>query len=227
MSRNNSRHFDDFFNNKNENVNPTALALPNTDNNASNDNVQEISQAFGQLMSPFKEMDNFFGNSKINSMLSPFDTENMEKRMQKMMDDSFNTNNGNNPNSYSYCHSSITKFDDKGQKYQKTHSITKGPNGIKQEKKTLDDRDQELKQMSLGQHIKNRGVEVEKTRKGATNPITTKRNIYGMEENQVEDFHKDWEKAVGASSGLLNIGMGGSRERQNVERSLRNRALKY
>ena len=81
--------------------------------------------------------------------------------------------------------------------------------------------------MSLGQHIKNRGVEVEKTRKGANNPITTKRNIYGMEENQVEDFHKDWEKAVGASSGLLNIGMGGSRERQNVERSLRNRALKY
>merc|ERR1712048_936936 len=88
MSRNNSRHFDDFFNNKNENVNRTALALPNTDNNPPNDNVQEISQAFGQLMSPFKEMDNFFGNSKMNSMLSPFDTENMEKRMQKMMDDS-------------------------------------------------------------------------------------------------------------------------------------------
>jgi len=112
-----------------------------------------------------------------------------------------------NPDGYSFCHSSVTKFDEKGQKYQKTHTLNRGPDGLKEEKKTLDDRDEQLKQMSLGQYIHERGVETEKTKRGS-NPIETKRTLHHLQDEQVGGFEKEWKDKVGASSGLLNIGFG-------------------
>merc|ERR1712188_57684 len=146
----NNNHFNEFFNTEQKAI------------TTNNEFDQQLSKKFGSLMSPFDHMDTFFKNPENSLMNFSKELENTDSK------------------SYCYSHSSVTKFDEKGQKYQKTHSITTGPDGVKQEKKTLEDRDEKLKQMSLGQHIKNRGIEVEKTRRGGvTAPIETKRNLYG------------------------------------------------
>merc|ERR1739848_226516 len=125
----------------------------------------------------------------------------------KMDLEKMSKNAANSQNGYTHCHSSVIKFDEKGQKYKKTHTISTGPNGVKQEQKTIEDRDEKYKEMMLGNHIKNRGLEIEKSKKG-DNPISTRRNIIGMTEEELPEFEKDWSKVVGTSSGLLNIGYG-------------------
>merc|ERR1712157_437442 len=107
-----------------------------------------------------------------------------------------------------YYHSSIQHFDEKGQKFSKTHTVSQGLNGVKEERKTLTDREQELKRMSLGQYIYDRGVETEKTRRGKHGNIQTKRTLHKIAEDEVKEFENEWK---GASSGLLNIGMGSDR----------------
>merc|ERR1712183_682476 len=105
-----------------------------------------------------------------------------------------------------------------GKKFEKTHTLNKGPGGVKEERKTLTDRDEELKKMSLGQYINERGVEVEKSQRGK-NPIETRRTLHKIgTEEEVKEFENEWK---GASSGLLNIGMGNGRSEKN-HRSVKN-----
>jgi len=126
----------------------------------------------------------------------------------------------NNPNGYSFCHSSVTKFDDKGKKYQKTHTLNRGPDGLKEERKTLEDRDEALKQMSLGQYIHERGIETEKTKRGAQ-PIETRRTLHHMNDDQVSGFESEWKEKAGACSGLMNIGFGYESKRAGNHRRLK------
>lgn len=163
--------------------------------------MKQLTQGMDKAFHDFGDLDiskdKFLARNKIGQVLGDYDPSKQGPHSK---------------NGYSHCYSSMTQFDDKGKKMQKTHAVTTGPDGVRQEKKTLEDRDKELKQMSLGQHIKTRGVEVEKTKKGSA-PIETKRTLHGIDESQVGKFEKDWSKAVGASSGLLNIGMGGGQNR--------------
>merc|ERR1711953_284716 len=185
----NDQQFNDFFSRPNE-----KSLMP-----------KELSKNFDSLMK-FPKMDQqmqeMMGLMNTNLKDLNLDANQLSQKLSKDV--------SKNENGYSFVHTSITKFDDKGQKYKKTHSLTTGPDGVKQEQKTLEDRDQQYKEMKLGNHIKNRGIEIEKSKK-ADQPIQTKKNVYGMDpssQEQMQGFEKDWEKAVGASSGLLNIGYG-------------------
>lgn len=192
-----SKQFDDFF--ANSSADDIKSIMPK--------NMLSFPQHFDQMM---EQMDKNFGTLMPKmSELTKGDGfgkfPDMEKLSQEMTKQGLN--GGQNNKGYTHCHSSFTTFDQKGKKYQKTHTVTTGPDGVKQEQKTLEDRDKEYKEMMLGNHIKSRGIEIEKSKTG-NQPIQTKRNLIGLQENEVASFEKDWSKHVGASSGLLNIGMG-------------------
>ena len=191
-------HFNEFFNQK--------QLIP-----SNNNDLDKMMQPFNKLL----KMPNFPDLEK--EMQSMQNIQNMKMTMPDIseMSKNFQNKNGKESNGYSYFHSSVSNFDEKGQKYKKTHTLTTGPDGVKQEKKTLEDRDQKYKEMMLGNHIKNRGIEIEKSRRGGEQAdIKTTRKVIGMDENdecEMKKFDEDWGKAVAASSGLLNIGMGGGR----------------
>merc|ERR1712066_66047 len=103
-------------------------------------------------------MPDFFGK-RMNELMKFNDdfvkSGNMDDMMKKFSGGQMDSN------SNSYCYSSMSTFDNKGKKYEKTHSIAKTADGLKEERKTIDDRDEQLKQMSIGQYINDRGVETQ------------------------------------------------------------------
>ena len=112
---------------------------------------------------PTENFDDFFSNSLANRddfMRDPF--AEMQKRFDQLMPfsmDKFpmdsmlaNFDSKNLPaGGKSYFHSSIQTFDDKGKKYEKTHSIARSGD-LKEERKTEEDRDEELRKMAIGQY---------------------------------------------------------------------------
>merc|ERR1719186_745723 len=102
--------------------------------------MQQMFSNFDDLMKPMSDLTNF----------------------SKTHDFSDISNLPNNSNGHSYFHSSVQHFDEKGKKFEKTHTLNKGPGGVKEERKTLTDREEELKKMSLGQYINERGVKEER-----------------------------------------------------------------
>merc|ERR1711953_790596 len=117
----NDQQFNDFFSRPNE-----KSLMP-----------KELSKNFDSLMK-FPKMDQqmqeMMGLMNTNLKDLNLDANQLSQKLSKDV--------SKNENGYSFVHTSMTKFDDKGQKYKKTHSlITTGPDGVKQEQKTLEDRD--------------------------------------------------------------------------------------
>merc|ERR1711972_154887 len=92
-----------------------------------------------------------FMQKQMNSMFSSFGD--LMKPMADFSKFEDLTKLPDNPNGHSFYHSSVQHFDEKGKKYEKTHTLNKGPGGVKEERKTETKRDEELKRMSLGQYI--------------------------------------------------------------------------
>merc|ERR1711972_291037 len=207
--------FDDFFEGRNEDNNQVIdvpFSHKNLSRNTENQKVQKASNKETAIQHPHDFMQN-----QMNSMFSSFGD--LMKPMTDFSKFDDLSKLPDNPNSHSFYHSSVQHFDEEGKKYEKTHTLNKGPGGVKEERKTETKRDEELKRMSLGQYINERGVETEKTKRGR-GPIETKRTLHKIgTEEEVKKFENEWR---GASSGLLNIGMGNGRRDGRSNRRIKN-----
>jgi len=201
----NSRQFNDFFDGKNR------AGVPfSHENLVRNGQPKPPVSSMSSIMNQKTEFARFSGKiPEISNIGIP-----MISKLDSIHNIGINQKLDHNQNRHSFHHSSVQHFDGQGKKYEKTHTLSQAPGGIKEERTTLHDRDQELKEMSIGQYIHERGVETEKSRRG-NGAIQSSRVLHGIEnEEQVERFSSDWK---GASAGLMNIGEG----KERLERSYR------
>ena len=192
----NSRQFNDFFDGKNR------AGVPfSHENLVRNGHPKKPVSGMTDIMKPLTEFAKFAGEiPEISNIGIPMISK----------PDSIH-----NPNAHSFYHSSVQHFDGQGKKYEKTHTLNQAPGGVKEERKTLHDRDEQLKEMSIGQYINERGVKTDKIRRG-NGAIQSSRVLHGIEnEEEVERFSSDWK---GASAGLLNIGEGNERSERSYRR---------
>jgi len=205
----NSRQFNDFFDGKNRAGVP--FSHENLVKNSGRNGQPKPVSGMNGIMKPLTEFARFAGEiPEISNIGIP-----MISKLDSVHNIGINQKLDHNQNGHSFYHSSVQHFDGQGKKYEKTHTLNQAPGGVKEERKTLHDRDEELKEMSIGQYIHERGVETEKSRRG-NGAIQSSRVLHGIgNEEEVERFSSDWK---GASAGLLNIGEGNERSERSYRR---------
>lgn len=108
---------------------------------------------------------------------------------------------GNNGSFYSS--QSVISFSGNGaqpQVYEETHMNRVGPNGVREERKTVRDSRSGLQQMSIGRHINERGHVIEKKKNRYTGDEEENNEYINIDEEEAPVFNEEWNRASMASA---------------------------
>lgn len=103
----------------------------------------------------------------------------------------------------SYYSSSVISFNGNGsqpQVYQETRSNRIGPNGVREEQKTVRDSRSGLQQMTIGRHIGDRGHVIERKRYNHTGDEEENNEFINIEEEEAPQFNQEFNNMMASTS---------------------------
>lgn len=117
-------------------------------------------------------------------------------------------------NGHSYSSSTVVSMtsgpDGRPQVYKATQSTRTAPGGVKETQKTVCDSRTGTKKMAIGHHIGDRAHIIEREQNMRSGDQEERQDFINIEEDEAEDFNKEWETKARARSDLpLRIGSGG------------------
>lgn len=146
-----------------------------------------------QRSNPFALMHQMMGN--MDSMFRP-----------NFGADPFSMAGGNiinaSPNSEVYSSSSMITYSSGGEGgrpkvFQQSKQMRQGPGGVKETREMVRDSERGIEQMAIGHHIGERShvIERKKTRDGEIEEVV---NLENLDDNDVNEFNKEFEERIGA-----------------------------
>ena len=130
-------------------------------------------------------------------MISPFGG--MPNMMQMMQQ-----NNGMPNGSSSFMQSSFVSYSSDGvnppQVVEQTHMNRYGPDGVKEERRTMRDSRTGVQKMSIGRHIDERGHVMERSRNHHTGEEEENNEFINIEEEEAPQFQQEWSNRMGSGS---------------------------
>lgn len=141
-------------------------------------------------MSPFNALTPF-GHGPFMSPLNQF--QNM------MQQQSFGMPNSNGS---SFVSSSFVSFSSDGSNpprvYQETKMNQIGPNGVREERHSVQDSHTGLQKMKIGRHIQDRGHVIEKSKNRYTGDEEENNEFINIEEEEADQFQNEWSSRMNA-----------------------------
>ncbi|XP_049826416.1 myeloid leukemia factor isoform X2 [Aethina tumida] len=126
-----------------------------------------------------------------------------------------------NPSSHSSFSSSSTVIsmtsgpDGRPQVYKATSSTRVAPGGIKETQRTVTDTRSGTKKMAIGHHIGDRAHIIEKEQNMHTGDREERQDFINLDEDEAEDFNKEWETKTRNRSEIPRITGSSSRNRHS------------
>lgn len=116
--------------------------------------------------------------------------------------------------SHSYSSSTVVSMtsgpDGRPQVYKATSSTRTAPGGIKETQKTVCDSRTGTKKMAIGHHIGERAHIIEREHNLHSGDQEERQDFINIEEDEAEDFNKEWETRTRPRSEIPRITAGGS-----------------
>ncbi|XP_019771574.1 myeloid leukemia factor isoform X2 [Dendroctonus ponderosae] len=106
--------------------------------------------------------------------------------------------------------------DGRPQVYKETSSTKVAPGGIKETQRTVTDSVSGTKKMEIGHHIGDRAHIIEKEQNLHTGDREEREDFINLDEEQAEDFNKEWTTKTRRRSGLPRISSGVVRNRPAI-----------
>ncbi|EFA08509.2 Myeloid leukemia factor-like Protein [Tribolium castaneum] len=118
---------------------------------------------------------------------------------------------------HSYSSSTVVSMssgpDGRPQVYKATSSTRTAPGGIKETQKTVTDTRSGTKKMAIGHHIGERAHIIEKEQNMHTGDREERQDFINLDEEEAEDFNKEWETKTRSRSEIPRICSGSVRNR--------------
>lgn len=116
----------------------------------------------------------------------------------------------------SYSSSSVVSVmssgtDGRPQVYHETSSVRKGPNGIKETRRTVQDSATGKKQMAIGHHIGEKAHVIEKEQNLRTGQREEREDFINLDESETEEFERSFQQNA------RQMITGGNRQRCQIE----------
>lgn len=169
---------------------------------------------------PFSMLSNFDNralthrSNMVHNSLMPFGFPNINN-MNRLLSGSLDSLGDNHCYSSSTVVSMSSGPDGRPQVYKATSSTRTAPGGIKETQKTVSDSRTGTKKMSIGHHIGERAHVVEREKNVLTGDQEERQDFINLEEDDAEDFNKEWVNKTRSRSEMPRI-MGSSiRNRHN------------
>ncbi|KAK9729323.1 Myelodysplasia-myeloid leukemia factor 1-interacting protein [Popillia japonica] len=124
-----------------------------------------------------------------------------------------------------HCYSSSTVVsmtsgpDGRPQVYKASSSTRVAPGGIKETQKTVCDSRTGTKKMAIGHHIGERAHIVEREQNYRSGDQEERQEFINLDEEEADDFNKEWETKARARSEIPRLTASGSRSRYNYSGS--------
>lgn len=141
--------------------------------------------------------------------------------MPSMPNPTMMMSNFGNGNCHSFASTSVMTMtngpDGKPQVYQASTSTRVAPGGVKETKKTVCDSRTGTKQMSIGHHIGDRAHILERKKNLRSGEEEENQEYINLEEEEADDFNKEWETRTRRSIGAIGGGAGSSHNRRRSD----------
>lgn len=105
--------------------------------------------------------------------------------------------------------------DGRPQVYKATSSTRVAPGGIKETQRTVEDSRTGTKKMAIGHHIGDRAHIIEKEQNYHTGDREEREDFINLEEDDAEDFNREWETKTRSRSEIPRISSGAARNRHS------------
>ncbi|CAH0563611.1 unnamed protein product [Brassicogethes aeneus] len=173
---------------------------------------------FGMMAaSPFNEFDNrALTHRSMHNTLMPFSMP-MMPNYNRLMGGSLDSlggglAHGGHGNSHFSSSSTVVSMtsgpDGRPQVYKATSSTRVAPGGIKETQRTVTDSRSGTKKMAIGHHIGERAHIVEKEQNMHTGDREEREDFINLDEDEAEDFNKEWENKARSRSDVPRITAG-------------------
>ncbi|XP_063916566.1 myeloid leukemia factor isoform X2 [Zophobas morio] len=165
------------------------------------------------------------GHRSIHNSLMPFSMPmmpNFNRLLSGSLDSlggSLGSSLGGSLGGHSYSSSTVVSMssgpDGRPQVYKATSSTRTAPGGIKETQRTVTDTRSGTKKMAIGHHIGDRAHIIEKEHNVRTGDREEKQDFINLDEDDADDFNREWETKTRSRSEIPRISSGSMRNRHS------------
>ncbi|KAH0816802.1 hypothetical protein GEV33_005987 [Tenebrio molitor] len=151
------------------------------------------------------------GHRNMHNSLMPFSMP-MMPNFNRLLSGSLDSLGG-----HSYSSSTVVSMssgpDGRPQVYKATSSTRLAPGGIKETQRSVTDTRSGTKKMAIGHHIGERAHIIEKEQNVHTGDQEERQDFINLEEDDADDFNREWENKARSRSEIPRISSGSMRNR--------------